>query len=142
MFTSEVSTEEGSLDFRMGQLMTFVVLASDFSKAQVMSIGKTSEQGFSKELFLDRFLKKSFLLWVGKVDFFSNVIHVEGFKLLPKLLEGADVEVDLVAPTGLITTLLLGLKLSFAAEEIPLNSREALTLWKLPELIFCTSKFG
>lgn len=141
MFTADVSTKEASLDSRMGQLETLLVLASDFSKAQDMSIGKTSEQGFSTELFLERFLKKSFLLWIGKVGLFSNVIHAEGVELLLKLLEGADIEVDLVAPTGLRTTLLLGLKLSFEAEDTPFNSREVLTLRELPELIFCISKF-
>jgi len=137
----EVSTEEASIDSRMGQLETSVVLASDFSKVQDMSIGKTSEQGFSKELFLERFLKKSFLLWVGKVGFFSKVIHEEGVELLPKLLEGADIEVDLAAPTGLGNDLLLGLKLSFATEETPFNSLEALKLRELTELFFCVSEF-
>jgi len=134
--------EDASLDFRMGQLETFVVPASDFSKVQDMSIGKTSEEGFSKELFLERFLKKSFLLWVGKVCFFSNVIHEEGVELLPKLLEGADIEVDLVAPTGPSNDLLLGLKLSFTTEETPFNSREELKLRELTELVFCISEFG
>jgi len=136
MFREEESTEEASLGFRMGQLETFVVLASDFSEEQDMS-----EEGFSKELFLERFLKKSFLLWVGKVVFFSNVIHEEGVELLlPKLLEAAAIEVDLV--TGVANDLLLELKLSFTTEETPFNSLEALKLWELTELIFCISEFG